>query len=104
MHLGVLLSKSRGYPKCPPGGGARRKPESLLWRRGGKQAADAVLPPGDEGRYRRFMPKGVAWSREQLDALPGLCLHDLMQLPLVRLRDFFQQLAPAVDADRKSVV
>ncbi|AEF87679.1 excinuclease ABC, A subunit [Delftia sp. Cs1-4] len=98
MHIRVLLSKYRSYTECPTCGGARLKTESLLWRLGGKQAADAVLPPGDEGRYRRFMPKGVAWSREQLDALPGLCLHDLMQLPLVRLRDFFQQLAPAVDA------
>ena len=98
MHIRVLLSKYRSYTECPTCGGARLKTESLLWRLGGKQAADAVLPPGDEGRYRRFMPKGVAWSREQLDALPGLCLHDLMQLPLVRLRDFFQQLAPAADA------
>jgi excinuclease ABC subunit A len=24
----------------------------------------------------------VDWSREQLEALPGLCLHDLMQLPI----------------------
>src|SRR3989475_9647188 len=72
MHIRVLLSKYRSYTECPTCGGARLKTESLLWRLGGKQAADAVLPPGDEGRYRRFMPKGVAWSREQLDALPGL--------------------------------
>jgi excinuclease ABC subunit A len=43
--------------------------------------------------YRRFMPVGVAWSREQLEALPGLSLHDLMQLPIERLRRFFDGLA-----------
>ena len=96
MHIRVLLSKYRSYTECPTCGGARLKTESLLWRLGSQQAADAVLPPGEAGgRYRRFLPQGVAWSREQLDALPGLCLHDLMQLPIVRLRDFFQQLAPA---------
>jgi len=26
--------------------------------------------------------KGVKWSRAQLEALPGLCLHDLMLMPL----------------------
>ncbi|GAO68827.1 excinuclease ABC subunit UvrA [Comamonas sp. E6] len=95
MHIRVLLSKYRSYTECPTCGGARLKTESLLWRIGGKQAADAVLPPGDDsGRYQRFMPQAVGWSREQLDSLPGLCLHDLMRLPITRLRDFFAQLAP----------
>ena len=99
MHIRVLLSKYRSYTECPSCGGARLKTESLLWRIGGKQAADAVLPPGDEsGRYQRFMPQAVGWSREQLDSLPGLCLHDLMRLPITRLRDFFAQLAPDNDA------
>lgn len=99
MHIRVLLSKYRSYTECPTCGGARLKTESLLWRIGGKQAADAVLPPGDEGgRYQRFMPQAVGWSREQLDSLPGLCLHDLMCLPITRLRDFFAQLAPDNDA------
>ncbi|WP_218242265.1 excinuclease ABC subunit UvrA [Comamonas fluminis] len=96
MHIRVLLSKYRSYTECPTCGGARLKTESLLWRISGKQAADAVLPPGDEsGRYQRFMPQGVGWSREQLDGLPGLCLHDLMRLPITRLREFFAQLAPS---------
>ena len=38
------------------------------------------------------MPAGVGWSREQLDDLPGLCLHDLMLLPIERLRTFFERL------------
>ena len=101
MHIRVLLSKYRSYTECPTCGGARLKTESLLWRIGGKQAADAVLPVHDaSGRYQRFMPQGVNWSREQLEGLPGLCLHDLMRLPITRLREFFAQLAPSADADK----
>ncbi|MBS0507498.1 MAG: excinuclease ABC subunit A, partial [Proteobacteria bacterium] len=84
MHIRVLLSKYRSYTPCPACAGARLKTDSLLWRVGGKQEADAVLEPA-----RRFMPQGVDWSREQLEALPGLCLHDLMLLPIERLRRFF---------------
>jgi excinuclease ABC subunit A len=87
MHIRVLLSKYRSYTPCGVCGGARLKTESLLWRIGGKVDADLVLDPG-----RRFMPVGVKWSRDQLEALPGLCLHDLMLLPLDRLKRFFDAL------------
>ena len=99
MHIRVLLSKYRSYTPCPCCGGARLGLESLLWRVGSKAQADAVLPPA-----QRFMPQGVAWSRAQLEALPGLCLHDVMQLPLVRLQTFFQALKKeAVPADSASI-
>jgi excinuclease ABC subunit A len=88
MHIRVLLSKYRSYTECPSCRGARLKTDSLLWRIGTKAQADAVLPP-----EKRFLPAGVAWSRAQLEALPGLCLHDLMLLPLDRLRTFFGSLA-----------
>ncbi|MGB4583097.1 MAG: excinuclease ABC subunit UvrA [Rhodoferax sp.] len=84
MHIRVLLSKYRSYTPCPDCGGARLKTESLLWRIGSKADADAVLAPS-----QRFMPQGVTWRRDQLEALPGLCLHDLMLLPMDRLRQFF---------------
>ena len=87
MHIRVLLSKYRSYTPCSVCGAARLKLESLLWRVGSKAVADAVLAPD-----KRFMPVGVKWSRRQLEALPGLCLHDLMQLPLDRLRVFFDML------------
>nr|HMN58548.1 excinuclease ABC subunit A [Ottowia sp.] len=108
MHIRVLLSKYRSYTPCPACGGARLKTDSLLWRVGGKDDADTVLEPA-----QRFLPQGVAWTRAQLEALPGLCLHDLMLLPIERLRRFFMRLdtpsptgggsgwglaAPAVDA------
>ncbi|MFW9594214.1 MAG: excinuclease ABC subunit A, partial [Macromonas sp.] len=77
----------RSYTECPDCGGARLKTDSLLWRMGSKADADAVLPP-----EQRFMPHGVAWTRAQLHALPGLCLHDLMCLPIERLRQFFDRI------------
>ena len=67
MHIRVLLSKYRSYTPCGTCGGARLKLESLLWRLGEKAEADAVLAPA-----KRFLPAGVAWSREQLESLPGL--------------------------------
>ncbi|WP_439518055.1 excinuclease ABC subunit UvrA [Hydrogenophaga sp.] len=93
MHIRVLLSKYRSYTECPSCRGARLKNDSLLWRIGTKSQADAVLPA--ESRYA---PQGVKWSRAQLEALPGLCLHDLMLMPLDRLRAFFSTLDEALPA------
>ncbi|MEO7391855.1 MAG: excinuclease ABC subunit A, partial [Ramlibacter sp.] len=93
MHIRVLLSKYRSYTPCETCGSARLKGESLLWRLGSKEDADAVLPP-----QKRFMPVGTTWTREQLEALPGLCLHDLMLLPLDRLRKFFDRVEPGAEA------
>ena len=92
MHIRVLLSKYRSYTECPDCGGARLKTESLLWRLGSREDADAVLPP-----EQRFRPRGVAWTDAQLQVLPGLCLHDLMRLPLVRLRQFIERLRARLD-------
>jgi excinuclease ABC subunit A len=94
MHIRVLLSKYRSYTECATCGGARLKLESLQWRLGSKQAADAVLAPA-----ARFMPVGVQWSRAELEAMPGLCLHDLMRLPIERLQKFAASLSVAVDGD-----
>ncbi|MFG6459943.1 excinuclease ABC subunit UvrA [Roseateles sp. DXS20W] len=87
MHIRVLLSKYRSYTECPSCRGARLKTEALQWRVGSKALADAALPAA-----QRFLPVGVDWTRDQLEALPGLSLHDLMQLPIQRLRDFVDGL------------
>jgi excinuclease ABC subunit A len=91
MHIRLLLSKYRSYTECPSCRGARLKNDSLLWRIGNRAQADAVLPAA-----KRYMPQGVKWSRAQLEALPGLCLHDLMLMPLDRLRAFFSTLDEAL--------
>jgi excinuclease ABC subunit A len=101
MHIRVLLSKYRSYTPCGTCGSARLKLESLLWRLGTKEAADAVLAPG-----QRFMPVGVEWTREQLEAMPGLCLHDLMRLPIDKLQKFSASLSLAAvedDAEQKAL-
>ncbi|KVN05920.1 excinuclease ABC subunit UvrA [Burkholderia diffusa] len=87
MHIRVLLSKYRSYTPCEVCGGARLKTESLQWRLGSKANADAVLAPAN-----RFMPRGVDWTRAQLEALPGLTVHDLMLLPIERIRRFFDEI------------
>ncbi|ABA56615.1 UvrA family protein [Nitrosococcus oceani ATCC 19707] len=94
MHIRVLLSKYRAYHLCPTCQGARLKPESLLWRLGTKAGADEVLPD-----KRRFMPAGVRFSQRRLAALPGLTLHDVMQLSLKRCQQFFAQLTLSAPLD-----
>lgn len=82
MHIRVMLSKYRSYHPCESCHGSRLKPEANLWRIGKKTAK--AYP-----HYSRFMPANVAWSKEQLDNLPGLSLHDLMRLPLSEVNNFF---------------
>ncbi|TAM05600.1 MAG: excinuclease ABC subunit A [Paraburkholderia sp.] len=88
MHIRVLLSKYRSYTPCETCGGARLKTEALQWRLGTQANADAVLAPA-----ARFMPHGVDWMRAQLEALPGLTLHDVMLMPIERIRRFFDNLS-----------
>ncbi|HEY3732098.1 MAG TPA: excinuclease ABC subunit UvrA, partial [Steroidobacteraceae bacterium] len=64
MHIRVLLSKYRSYTLCPDCHGARLKPDALLWRLG---------------------KAGTA-------ALPGLPIHEVVQLSIERCRAFFDEL------------
>ncbi|MGQ5491153.1 hypothetical protein ACUH78_20145, partial [Thauera sp. ZXT1-4] len=59
MHIRVLLSKYRSYTPCGDCGGARLRPESLLWRLGAGHGAAT-----------------------------GYNIHELMLLPIERCRDF----------------
>ena len=88
MHIRVLLSKYRAYTPCTTCDGARLKPDSLLWRSGTKENADRALAP-----EKRFKPSVAQWSPAILQSLPGLCLHDVMLLPIARSRDFFATLS-----------
>ncbi|WP_396431437.1 excinuclease ABC subunit UvrA [Limnohabitans sp.] len=93
MHIRVLLSKYRSYTECPSCNGARLKTESLLWRIGSHSDADGVLPV-----EQRFKPAGVKWTRPQLEALPGLSLHDMMIMPIDQLRRFFDRMSASAVA------
>ncbi|HEX8009962.1 MAG TPA: excinuclease ABC subunit UvrA [Casimicrobiaceae bacterium] len=88
MHIRVLLSKYRAYTPCADCDGARLKPEALLWRLGTRKDADRVLEPS--GRLRA---RGTEFGDEVRSRLPGLCLHDLMLLPIDVTRRFFAELA-----------
>ncbi len=48
MHIRVLLSKYRAYSECPTCGGARLKPDALLWRVDGKTIRELMLMPVSE--------------------------------------------------------
>src|SRR5258708_2716632 len=87
MHVRVLLSRYRSYTPCETCDGARLKNEALLWRLGDRELAASVL-----GTTPRFKPKGVQWSDETLNTLPGLTIHDVMLLPVERAVQFFSKL------------
>jgi len=126
MHIRVLLSKYRAYTPCTACGGARLKPDALLWRVGSRQDAEAVLTQkmgsdtnfadgeaarengngrhsnpaasssastDSTGRYVRFKPVHANWTEAQLAQLPGLSIHDLMLLPIERVRAFFDRIS-----------
>ena len=79
MHIRVLLSKYRSYTPCTVCNGARLKDEALLWRLGDAAAATSVVDPAV-----RFRPANTQWSDAVHASLPGLCVHDVMLLPIER--------------------
>jgi excinuclease ABC subunit A len=94
MHIRVLLSRYRSYTACSACHGARLKADALLWRVGTRDDADTALALDESsgGRYARYRPAGVRWPAAQLDAMPGLSVHDLMLLPIERVRSFFDRI------------
>jgi excinuclease ABC subunit A len=87
MHIRVMLSKYRSYDVCPTCHGARLKDEALDFRVGTKEEADAVLDPALRHRH-----DAVTMDDAVFRSLPGLNIHDVMQLPLERARYFFDKL------------
>lgn len=76
MHVRVLLSRYRSYNECPTCGGTRLKAEALLWRIGTREDADRIMS-------ERSNAKAV---------LPGFNIHELMTLPIEKLKVFFDHL------------
>ena len=96
MHIRVLLSRYRSYRECPECRGARLKPQGLLWRVGTRGDARKAL--GGELAHR---PPDATLDAAAFARQPGLCIHDVMRLPLDRCRRFFDGLrlrAPLDDA------
>ena len=91
MHIRVLLSRYRAYTPCTVCAGARLRPDALLWRIGSSDDAAAAFDDGS-GRYRRFRPAGVEWPDDRLGQLAGLCVHDVMLLPIERVARLFATL------------
>ena len=87
MHVRVLLSRYRTYRECPACRGARLKPEALLWRVGARTEARRAL-----GRTSAHRPPGATLDDRAFAGQPGLCIHDVMRLPLDRCRAFFDRL------------
>jgi len=96
MHIRVLLSKYRAYTPCTSCGGERLKGEALLWRVGRFEDAERALHSEDKlsekKSYRKYRPVIVKFSDEILQALPGLTIHDLMLLPIERVKAFIEGL------------
>lgn len=96
MHIRVLLSRYRAYTPCTDCMGARLKTDALLWRIGDRPAANLARQPETDdpiAEQTLFTPNGVEWPPEIIDVIPGLCLHDVMMLPISRLALFFDHLA-----------
>ena len=83
MHVRVLLSRYRTYRECPACRGARLKPEALLWRVGSRTEAR---------RTPAHRPPEATLDERAFAGQPGLCIHDVMRLPLDRCRAFFDRL------------
>ncbi len=94
MHVRVMLSRFRSYTTCHACGGARLKPEAMNWRVGSRAAADAALAgPNGKPVTRRFVGPSLLRIASRIEAqLPGFTLHDLMLLPVKRLKVFIDAL------------
>ncbi|HVJ59814.1 MAG TPA: excinuclease ABC subunit UvrA, partial [Burkholderiaceae bacterium] len=99
MHIRVLLSRYRSYTECSVCEGSRLKADATLFRVGSLADAEAVLAaaplPGPlpaGGAREKYKPVHANWSAAQLAAMPGLSVHDLMLLPIERVRTFFDRL------------
>jgi excinuclease ABC subunit A len=97
MHIRVLLSRYRSYTECPACHGARLKPDALLWRL--PIAADAPRrsgldrdPPAPHGEQRiavKPAPTAACGNRglSPISIHDGIAIHELMALPVDRIRD-----------------
>jgi excinuclease ABC subunit A len=84
MHVRVMLSRYRSYDVCADCGGSRLVADAFDWRLGTRAQADEVLA-GDA----RFAHPEASFNASTLASLPGLNVHDLMQMPIERVAQYF---------------
>ncbi|MBX2837895.1 MAG: excinuclease ABC subunit UvrA [Gammaproteobacteria bacterium] len=99
MHVRVQLAKYRSYEPCSACNGARLKPESLLWRVGAFEDAQAVID-----KKQRFIPADSTLSLRKAQSLPGLNLVDFMRLPLSAALVFIERLAAGQNDEATQMV
>jgi excinuclease ABC subunit A len=106
MHIRVLLSRYRSYTECPACHGARLKPDALLWRlplrvEAGESAVGAGSPANIGRSDAAFAGKPAPTGPSSMGpaatgpaatgvlhfAERGLAIHDLMAMPVDRIRD-----------------
>ena len=87
MHIRVLLSRYRSYDVCSACSGSRLQPDALLWRLGTLEDAASVLSSGE-----RFRHPALDLDPDALAGLPGLCIHEVMQLPVNSARGLFDRV------------
>ncbi|MDH5218602.1 MAG: excinuclease ABC subunit A, partial [Gammaproteobacteria bacterium] len=87
MHIRVLLAKYRAYDECNTCQGSRLKPHALLWRIGQLQNTQNIVASD-----KRFMPAGFNISSGVFEKMPGLSMHDVMQLPIETCLKLFNTL------------
>ena len=87
MHIRVLLSKYRSYDRCEACHGSRLQPDALLWRLGTAEDAASTLDPAE-----RFRHPELELAPDALAELPGLCIHDVVQLPVSAALGFFERV------------
>ena len=91
MHIRVLLSRYRSYTECPSCHGARLKPDALLWRLPTTDwpptATSADTATSAAAGMADAAAADATMGRADATGAPGLAIHELMALPIDRIRE-----------------
>jgi excinuclease ABC subunit A len=96
MHIRVLLSRYRSYTECAACGGARLKPDALLWRLADPQSAAPQSAAPRMAAQQSADPQSAA----QQSTAPGLNIRDVMLLPIDTALRFFSALRLPAPLDK----
>jgi len=87
MHVRVLLSRYRTYAPCKACGGARLKPDALLWRLSSPHSVTLSEAKGLTNG-REILRSAQNDNKEKA----GFTIHDVMLLPISDCQTFFNDL------------